>query len=220
MSATDSLSTALVYQSVNKAVFDAVPFSATRILDVGCGGGDFGGRLKMKNECHVTGITFSHHEAALAAQRLDAVITMDLNQPDLESLGKFDCIVCSHVLEHLCCPEHLLRALLESSVHKDTTLIVALPNVLFYKQRLQFLCGRFRYTVGGIMDQTHYRFYDWTSAAQLIENAGFQLIKRQSDGIFPFSRLLGPLRMKMDQLALRLFPGLFGAQFIFVARRR
>ena len=90
-----------------------------------------------------------------------------------------------------------------------------LPNVLFWKQRLEFLRGRFRYTDGGLTDRTHVRFFDWDSAEQLVRQAGFEVIERAADGVLPLSRLFGPaLAARMNRAALRRCPGLFGVQFV------
>lgn len=98
-------------------------------------------------------------------------------------------------------------------------LIVALPNVLHWKQRLQFLRGRFRYTEGGLMDSTHFRFFDWSTCAELLRDAGYLIQARQADGILPLSRLLGPrLASRLDRSALALLPGLLGTQFILLCQ--
>jgi hypothetical protein len=102
------------------------------------------------------------------------------------------------------------------------TLAVALPNLLFWKERLQFLRGRFRYTEGGIMDSTHYRFFDFVSAQELIHAGGYRVVDADADGVLP----LGPLRRllpsswttRCDNWGLRKFPGLFGWQFLIEAR--
>ena len=209
----------LVYRSVNQKVLDSVPSHVRNVLDIGCGGGDLGEALKMKLKCKVTGVTFSHDEASLALTRLDRVEIADLNRLCPDALGQYDCIICSHVLEHLYEPEGLLRCLHEHALIPGGVLVVALPNALYWKQRVQFLMGRFRYTIGGIMDYTHYRFYDWVTASQLVRNAGYQILSRQADGIFPLSRLLGPLRQVVDNMALRHAPGLLGTQFIIIAKK-
>jgi SAM-dependent methyltransferase len=174
----------------------------------------------MKINCKVTGLTFSEEEGRLASACLDRVEIVDLNCLCVSSLEKYDCIICSHVLEHLYKPESLLRALADHCLTPDGVLVVALPNVLYWKQRLKFLLGHFRYTLGGIMDETHYRFYDWNTASELICTAGYQIISRRSDGIFPFSRLLGRrMSQVVDHAALTMFPGLFGNQFIITAKK-
>lgn len=120
------------------------------------------------------------------------------------------------MLEHLYWPEELL-ARLRPHLAPQGVLVVALPNVLAWRPRLAFLCGRFRYTDGGLMDRTHFRFYDWGSAQKLVRDAGFQIAGARAEGVFPiFGRLplLGPA---LNRLATRLAPGLFGFQFVIVA---
>jgi SAM-dependent methyltransferase len=207
----------LVYQSVNPAVLAAIPALAKRILDIGCGAGTLGQALKARQECWVTGVTFSEAEARLAAQQVNQVVMADLNSFDPTALGQFDCIVCSHVLEHLVAPQQLLRRLYPC-LSPQGTLLVALPNVMFWKQRVQFLRGRFRYTEGGLMDNTHLRFFDWHSATQLLTSVGFALQSRRADGHLPYSRFFGAaVSQVLNRNALARWPGLFGFQFVLCA---
>jgi SAM-dependent methyltransferase len=181
---------------------------------VGCGGGVFGAAVKSSRACTVVGVTYSEAEAVQARERLDRVEVADLNDFEPDSLGTFDCIVCSHVLEHLHDPQQVLSRL-RACLAPGGVLLVALPNVLFWKQRLDFLRGRFRYTEGGLMDCTHVRFFDWYSADQLLRDAGFEVVERVADGVFPLSRLFGSALSGLINLAaLRRFPGLFGVQFV------
>jgi SAM-dependent methyltransferase len=207
----------MIYQSINQAVFERIPSGTRSLLDVGCGGGVFGAAVKSARACTVVGVTYSEAEAVQARERLDRVEVADLNDFEPRSLGTFDCIVCSHVLEHMQDPQQVLSRLL-ACVAPGGMLLVALPNVLFWKQRLDFLRGRFRYTEGGLMDRTHVRFFDWYSADQLVRDAGFEVIERVADGVFPLSRLFGSaLSGRINRAALRQFPGLFGVQFVLHA---
>jgi len=204
----------MIYQSINSAVLGSVPYGTQTLLDIGCGGGAFGAAVKATMPCSVVGVTYSEAEGRLARQNLDHVAVADLNHFDPTSLGQFDCIVCSHVLEHLHEPQQVL-ARLRACLNPGGRLLVALPNVLFWKQRLQFMRGRFSYTDGGLMDRTHVRFFDWNSAEQLVHEAGFRTIHRHADGGFPLSRLVGPVLGKLiDRWALSRHPGLFGFQFV------
>lgn len=204
----------MIYQSINRAVFERIPRAARSLLDVGCGGGVFGAAVKSARACAVVGVTYSEAEAVQARERLDRVVVADLNDFEPAGLGTFDCIVCSHVLEHLHDPQQVLSRL-RACLAPGGVLLVALPNVLFWKQRLEFLRGRFRYTEGGLMDRTHVRFFDWHSADQLVRDAGFEVIERVADGVFPLSRLFGSaLAARINRAALRRFPGLFGVQFV------
>lgn len=209
-----------VYESVNPVVLARIPAGARSLLDVGCGSGALGAAAKSERELQVTGVTHSAAETGLARLRLDAVVQADLNDFDPQPLGRFDCIVCSHVLEHLADPGTVLRRL-RGSLAAGGVLVVALPNVLFWKQRLEFMRGRFRYAEGGLMDRTHLRFFDWCSAAELIEDAGFVIEERIADGGLPLSSRLGQRCSRvLDREAASRFPGLFGFQFVFVCRPR
>lgn len=207
----------MLYDSVNTHVLARVPPTAARILDVGCGTGALGREIKKRLACSITGITHSAEEAELAASNLDGVIVRDLNEFDPGGLGEFDCVICSHVLEHLYRPEKLLGRL-RQNFSPDGLLIVALPNVLHWRQRIEFCRGRFRYAESGLMDDTHYRFFDWTTAHALLTDSGYSTVESGADGGFPLSRRLSVFGPPLDRAALRLSPGMFGFQFILVAR--
>ncbi len=207
----------MIYGSINPPVFSRIPRTAERILDVGCGDGTLARAIRAEWPAKVSGITHSAEEAGRARAVLESVWVTDLNRFEGEGLGRFDCVVCSHVLEHLVDPWQLLR-LLRRHLNPGGTLLVALPNLLFWRNRLALLAGRFRYTEGGLMDQTHCKFFDWQTAAELVEQAGFTAVERVADGAWPGSHFLGPLRAPLDSLALRAAPGLFGWQFVVVGR--
>jgi len=211
----------MIYRGVNECVLSLVPSSADRILDIGCGSGVAGERLRRERERTIVGITYSQKEAELAATKLTQVICADLNTFDFSTLGEFDCVVLSHVLEHLHSPEQLLERL-KCVLGPQSVVVVALPNVLCWRQRLEFLLGRWRYKDWGILDRTHLRFFDLHSSEELLELSGYEILKKKYDGPFPLSRLfrrfLGPLASKLDSLLCKLAPGLFSFQFVYLAR--
>lgn len=211
----------IVYEAINKPVYALVPGTAKRILDVGCGSGSMGREIKKRQSCEIIGLTYSETEAAIAVQNIDRVLVCDLNNFNPNELGMFDCIICSHVLEHLYEPWTLLKAL-RGNLDQSGVLIVALPNVLNIKQRLEFLRGRFEYQeAGGLMDRTHMRFFDWDTSYDLVRNAGFEVHIRTSTGFFPLPvirKLFNRAATRLDRLATKLMPRLFAFQFIIVAR--
>jgi 2-polyprenyl-3-methyl-5-hydroxy-6-metoxy-1,4-benzoquinol methylase len=209
-----------LYQATNQAVLKTIPQNVSRILDLGCGTGSLGRVIKARNDCEVVGITSSIPEAKIAAEYLDQVIVEDLNSLKTMELGKFDCIVCSHILEHLYDPEKLLLNLHEN-LTSDGLLIVALPNILHWRQRLVFLSGKFEYTDGGLMDRTHVHFYDWKTSVKLLQDKGFVVISHQADGYFPLPilrPLIPILAGFLDRVLTRFFPGLLGVQFITILK--
>jgi SAM-dependent methyltransferase len=187
------------------------------VLDLGCGSGALGAALKAVAPREVVGVTHSESEAAIARERLDEVRVANLETFAPVRSDRFDCIICSHVLEHLVNPGALLLGLLPSFT-REGILVVALPNALHWRQRLAFVSGRFEYQEGGAMDRTHLRFYDWSTSRALIEQAGYQILDARADGTFPGSRFLPALGPALDRASRLLLPGLVGVQFLFVCR--
>jgi SAM-dependent methyltransferase len=213
----------IIYESLNQPVLLRVSKTAKRVLDIGCGAGSIGREIKQGINSEVIGVTYSEQEAQRASNCLDRVIISDLNSFAPHELGQFDCIICSHILEHLYHPQTLLNHL-HDNLTADGVLIVALPNVLHWKQRWEFIRGRFRYTDGGLMDKTHFRFFDWETAHELLEQGGYQVVEAEADGNFPLPLLRKVCPPKfvdyIDKMALNKFPGLFGFQFIFSCKSK
>ena len=205
----------ITYGGVNQQVLTHVPRTVRAVLDIGCGSGELGRKIKEEIACQVVGVTFSEAEAKLASECLDEVLVRDLNDFDAGEVGQFDCIICSHVLEHIYQPDQLLRRL-RGKLTPGGTMIVALPNVLHWRQRMEFLLGRFKYTEGGLMDRTHYRFFDWTTASELLTSSGYAIVKAEAHGTFPLSRFLSRPGGWLDRASIKRFPGLFGFQFVFI----
>jgi SAM-dependent methyltransferase len=135
----------------------------------------------------------------------------------------YDAVLMSHMLEHLTRPQRLLedarRALGGTGV-----LAVALPNVLVYPNRIRLLRGDFEYTDGGLMDDTHVRFYTFASGAELLRANGWEVLAARADGAFPLWRVRSLFPQSwvnmLDQRVCRWRPGLFGFQSLYIARPR
>jgi len=191
-----------------------------RALDCGCGAG---GNARVLASCgwEVVGITISPGETSEAARFCTHVYLHDLESglpPDIT--GVFDLVVFSHSLEHIRNPGRVLhdaRTVLAAGGH----IAVALPNILYWRYRLQFAAGRFEYEDGGIMDNTHVHFYTFQSGARLLKENGFQLIESTVEGSFPLRplrRILPRAAGYLDRLACKLWPGCFGYQLLYIAK--
>jgi SAM-dependent methyltransferase len=189
-------------------------------LDCGCGAGDNAKRLSEVG-WRVTGLTISPSEREIALQYCESVFLGDLNVGiTTEIRGPFDLIIFSHVLEHLFHPEVALREA-RRLLSPEGMIAVALPNVLHWRQRVKFLSGKFQYDSGGIMDNTHVRFYTFESGMQMLRSNGFEILSARADGCFPlpFLRSRVPsIARAVDPLAARFLPGVFGVQVLYTAR--
>jgi len=209
------------YDAFNHEVFSQVPANAINILDIGCGTGIMGKVLKDQNPLRkVYGLTYSNTEREVAIQVLDEVWVADINNSIPNFNDKYDCIILSHILEHTFYPDKVLKQV-SGYLKPGGTVIVALPNILMFRQRAKFLLGKFKYSPnGGLMDDTHFRFFDWETAQEMITSAGLKITNKQSAGNFPLGfirKLMFGLGAKADKFALKKWPGLFGFQFIFTA---
>jgi SAM-dependent methyltransferase len=127
-------------------------------------------------------------------------------------------IIFSHVLEHLRNPSRVLQDA-KRVLAPGGYVAVALPNVLTWRVRLQFLAGRFDYQDGGIMDDTHLRFYTFETGKRLLETNGFHVSEAIADGSFPcryLRRLMPGAARYVDRCACALWPGLFGWQLLYI----
>ncbi|MBX6390621.1 MAG: class I SAM-dependent methyltransferase [Frankia sp.] len=218
----------------NRALVDLIDIPPGRALDCGCGAGD-NARLLTQRGWRVTGVTIDPAEGAAAAAHCAAVVLADLtaglpfaagegtpagDPAPGAAAGPFDLVVLSHVLEHLADPAALL-AEARRVLAPGGRIAVALPNVLHYRQRAEFLRGRFEYTETGLMDATHLRFFTVTSARRLVESAGLAIRAQRATGGLPWWRLRDVLPAdvldRADRWALRHRPDLFAGQACFVA---
>ena len=100
------MTTTTYYNGLNQRLLYAVPLSARRILEVGCGSGRLAEALKQQQPTRVVcGVELNPAAAAIATSRLDRVWCGDVAEV-LQTMdeGHFDCVVFGDVLEHLLIP--------------------------------------------------------------------------------------------------------------------
>jgi len=203
----------------NSEVVRWVPCDSTVVLDVGCGAGGNAAYL-VRRGIVVDGVTLSLPEAQSARQWCRRVVLHNLESglPD-DLTGPYDAVLCSHILEHICFPQNLLRDV-HARLRRGGKLIVAVPNLLHYKNRLSLLLGRFEYQDGGLMDDTHFRWYTLSTLTKLVQRQHFEVEESYGAGSAP----LGPLRKiiprlcrHIDLATCKALPGLFGWQLIVSA---
>ena len=206
----------------NSGVLALIPNTAKKVLDVGCAAGDNAKHLKQLGIV-VDGVTLSEREALMAASYCRKVYVYDLEEglPDLSG-EVYDCVICSHVLEHIRFPSKLLQDI-RTILRGDGSLVVALPNIMYYKNRYELLLGRFEYQETGLMDSTHFRWYTFKTAQRLLQEHDYTKVLAFADGNFPLPLLRRVMPKSIvvwvDRVASRLVPGLFGYQMLFVYRR-
>jgi 2-polyprenyl-3-methyl-5-hydroxy-6-metoxy-1,4-benzoquinol methylase len=154
--------------------------------------------------------------AAEARKFCNEVLSCDLNSPEwIEGLPKqgFDVILMGDVLEHLIEPQAVLEQI-QPLLGLNASIIISLPNIVYWGTRLKILFGRFEYESFGILDHTHLRFYTPKTARKMIEGAGYEIIRFHPVFGGPLSNYARPLWQRLANW----FPGFFAGQMLFEAK--
>ena len=161
-----------------------IPDTVHRLLDVGCGEGNFGGLLKSMKNIEVWGIELNKEASAKATLQIDKVLVGKIE--DLAGLipeSFFDCITFNDILEHLKYPDEIIRSL-SSKLVPGGFIVASIPNVRFIDNLVGLLLHKdWKYTDEGVLDITHLRFYTRKSIVRLFHDLSFEIEK--IEGINP-----------------------------------
>ncbi len=166
-----------------------VPKFARRVLDCGCGGGEFGRSLKGRGITEVVGIEIVERAFEMAKTNLDQAFLGSIEDMELPFEDRyFDCVVFADVLEHLVEPADALRKV-SRCLSEDGLIVISIPNIRFWQQVQMHAEGRWKYEDAGIMDRTHLRFFCKTDLEELVEASGLEVVKLQPLSLWPAERL-------------------------------
>ena len=176
------------YQNVRAEMIPFVPAGARTILDVGCGEGLFGAKLKERPGRLIWGVESDGRAAEEARSRLDRVVVGDVMSllPDLP-VGFFDAMVFNDVLEHLVDPFSLL-ACIKRHLRPGGVVVSSIPNIRFYPTLFNLVVRRrWEYEESGILDLTHLRFFTSASIRAMYGRLGYEVLRHE--GINPMTRM-------------------------------
>ncbi len=168
------------YQNSRPEIVELVPFSAKRVLELGCGEGRTGAAIKHRQEASVTGVELESAVACIASEVLDEVRQADLDSFDFPwEDANFDCIVAADVLEHLRDPWRVLKQA-HRLLSRYGVIIVGVPNAGSVEIISGLIQGRFDYQDAGLLDRTHLRFFTRATFTEALVDAGFVLARAKS----------------------------------------
>jgi SAM-dependent methyltransferase len=163
------------YVQARPDVAELVPVECHRVLDVGCGTGQFGRLLRSRGH-HITGVELVHEAAEQARSWLDHVETLDVEaEPFPFPPAAFDAIVFADVLEHLIDPWRVLREAVEL-LAPDGVVVASIPNLQNIDVMRRLLRGRWDYRERGITDFGHLRFFTLHTIRGLFAQAGLEIV--------------------------------------------
>jgi 2-polyprenyl-3-methyl-5-hydroxy-6-metoxy-1,4-benzoquinol methylase len=161
----------------------------------------------------VDAIELNPHDAAKAAPYCRKMIVGSVE--DLENFAglapSYDVILMADVLEHLRAPEDVLQKA-RQLVAPNGVALVSLPNIAYWKMRLELSRGRFEYADSGLLDRTHLRFFTLKTGQAMFTRAGFEIVHIATPP--PTTPRFGRLKERVKNA----WPTLFSVQFIFHLR--
>jgi len=212
------------FSNIRKDVISLLPSEPTqKVLEIGAGGGD---TLLYIKENKLAGEVMGVEQVQLPDSNqqhplINRFQVADIEREEINAPEEyFDIIICADVLEHLADP---WRAVTRISRHlkKGGRLIASIPNIRECKTmfRIIFL-GDFRYDPrGGIIDNTHLRFFCKKNIKQLLS----------TDSLFPIyckpNILLkevpeGRKRRLINRCTFGLFLDFLAIQYLCIAEKK
>jgi 2-polyprenyl-3-methyl-5-hydroxy-6-metoxy-1,4-benzoquinol methylase len=148
---------------------------------------------------------------------LDRFIFGDIEKIELPEYNQyFDLILLPDVLEHLFEPKSVLETL-KKYLKEDGKIIISMPNIRYYSALYKIVFkGDFRYEESGIFDYTHVRFYCRKNIQELLETAGYKVLKQESS----IKNYQGKSISKLINLiTFGIFEEFFSTQYFFVVKK-
>jgi 2-polyprenyl-3-methyl-5-hydroxy-6-metoxy-1,4-benzoquinol methylase len=177
------------YDIDRKEMLRYIPKDVHKILDIGCGEGNFSYLCKQIFNAEVWGIELKNNDAEKAVHKIDKVLIGDIESNNLEIPDSyFDCIVFNDVLEHLQYP-WLVLLKVKKYLKSGGYIVASIPNVRYYSNLKNLLFNKSWEYVdwGGVMDKTHLRFFSVSSIDNMFTECGYNVLKLEGINGIKFS---------------------------------
>lgn len=173
------------------------------VLEIGCGDGFFGEYICKNKNTDYLGVDVSSEAIQALQKRGLKGEVLDVGK-DLAKFKdeQFDYVVMSEFIEHIVYSEEVL---LEASRIAKKAVLVTIPNIAYWKWRLQLLFGNFPKQYA-ITPREHVRFWSLFDFLTMVRKLGLKVIKYKSSNGKKYLR--------------DIFPNLFGFQICFIVKKK
>jgi len=173
------------FHSQRPEMLKYIPENAKRILDVGCSEGTFCNMISRADR-EIWGVEINPDAAQVASTVCHKVLVGDFNAV-FDQLPKnyFDCVIFNDVLEHFLFPWETIQ-MVKSLLSTDGVLVSSIPNFRYIDNLITEVLfhGEFQYKPeGGILDDTHFRFFTTKSICRMFTEQGYDVLVHE--GIRP-----------------------------------
>jgi 2-polyprenyl-6-hydroxyphenyl methylase/3-demethylubiquinone-9 3-methyltransferase len=213
-----------------RAVLEANARPGDPWLDVGCGDGRTSGVWLQRRGCEYVGADISATAVAQArSQGLDARVIADASDLPFDD-GTFSGVLAVELLEHLFEPQRA-AAEFHRVLRPGGLLFVSLPNVAYWRRRLELLLlGRFDplgddLSIEEPWRDPHIRFFTPKTLGRMLRATGFEADVHGYAGAFladtpKVGRLLNGRSSRLYTSAQERLPNLLGRRIYAVAVKR
>lgn len=166
------------FQNGRPEMLKYIPQEANRILEVGCGEGNFCRQLRREGR-EIWGVELNPEAVKRASLVCDKTFegNFDIIYKDLPE-RYFDCVIFNDVLEHLYAPWDTIKNV-KRILSDQGVLVSSIPNFRYVANIITeiILQKDFRYKpAGGILDDTHIRFFTSKSILRMFRENGYEVI--------------------------------------------
>lgn len=203
----------LYYARDRSSIYPHVESGQHRILDLGCGAGIVGKRLKELGRAkHVIGVEIFKPVADQAAKYYEQVFQGDIEAMDLNFPEPFDYVICADILEHLRNPDKIVGRIFDW-LRPGGKLISSVPNIRNWRILADLLFkGRWEYEDSGILDRTHLRFFTEDTCRKMLTSQGLVVELTQM-------LIYGTKKKFLSRVSGHTLDGLLATQVLAVSRK-
>lgn len=185
------------FQSTRPEMVKYVPENAKRILEVGCSEGRFCGSLAREDR-EIWGVEMNPEAAKKATEVCTYVLVGDFDAIfDQLPKNHFDCVIFNDVLEHMYSPWKVIQSV-KTLLSPTGVLVTSIPNFRYISNLITEILfqGEFQYKPeGGILDDTHIRFFTTKSMLRMFHEQGYEVLVHEG---------LKPCKSWKEKLFIRL----------------
>lgn len=161
-------------------ILNLIPDNVNKVLDIGCSIGSLGEGIKYRNNhAEITGIEIDEKMAEISKEKLDRVISNDIEKIDFKEYfipNYFECIIFADILEHIKNPWNVLKKI-RDYLNNEGIIIASIPNVKHYTTIINLLFrGYWPYRERGIHDRTHLKFFTLKNIKTMFKNADMDIV--------------------------------------------
>lgn len=175
-----------------------------KVLEVGCHTGNYS-KWMQNQGCQITAVEINHHALSKAQVYLNRSISGNIEGDEIwqqVASERYDVITYLQVLEHLVDPWRILNLSIQR-LNAGGFVLVGLPNINNFIDRMAIFKGDFDYTDTGVMDKTHLRFFNQKTAVEMFEKSGFEVVDYFSPWQTSIFRSV-PILGRFDRLGIKI----------------